>query len=75
MKLSYFDSAHAKSLCCHAMDGHPSKIFPLDCPRRIIGSLDQTSQPYMVHLTATNGPTLGMVFSKSVETNNWIRKD
>lgn len=40
-------------------------------PRRIIDSLDQILQPYLV-LPAMNGPTLGMVFSKRVEANNRI---
>lgn len=34
MKLSYFDSAHAKGLCCHAMDGPSSRIVPLDCQQK-----------------------------------------
>ena len=46
------------------MDGPPSKSVPLD----------RISQPYLVP-PAVDGPTLGIVFSKSVEPEKWTRKD
>ena len=49
----------------------PQKRSPWTVRSRIIGP----PGPNIAAIPAADGPTLGMVFSKSVEADKWTRKD
>ena len=61
---------------CHAVDGPPSKTVSPDRPWQNNWS---PRTEYRSHTwsppPAADGPTLGIVFSKSVEPEKWTRKD